>query len=101
MLECIVGPKLKAKQWAIGHKSYTIIRLYIVIVCFLYLTRQVSYLKNKFVFTMTAYTENKPGRHWDNCAPPYGTPNHGLDVMQAGFESGDCSDASCTEMHCL
>uniref|UniRef100_A0A8K9V0F7 Guanine nucleotide binding protein (G protein), beta 5b n=1 Tax=Oncorhynchus mykiss TaxID=8022 RepID=A0A8K9V0F7_ONCMY len=30
-------------------------------------------LRNKFLFTMTAY----PGQRWANCAPPFGTPNHG------------------------
>uniref|UniRef100_A0A8K9WS55 Microtubule crosslinking factor 1 n=1 Tax=Oncorhynchus mykiss TaxID=8022 RepID=A0A8K9WS55_ONCMY len=45
-------------------------------------------VKNKFLFTMTGLTPAKPGRRWANCAPPHGTPNQGLDVMQPGIEPG-------------
>jgi hypothetical protein len=45
---------------------------------------------------MTAY----PGRHWANCALPYGTPNR-CRCDTAWIRTKDCSGASCTEMQCL
>ena len=50
----------------------------------LYLTRQVS--EEQILIYNDVLHRPKPVRHWANCAPPYGTPDHGPVVIQPGLE---------------